>query len=126
LPDAMASTRWQRRVAALRTICGRRMEIADFQAYQKMLSSPRIPERYWLARTLGASRRSETYDDLLFLVNDPHPNVVCMAFYSLGQRGKRSAIPQILDRIRTSDHWYEQWYAYRALRRLGWRQTKSK
>jgi HEAT repeat protein len=126
LPDAMASARWQTRVAALETICEERMEIANFQAYQQMLASPHIPERYWLAKTLGASRNAETYDHLIFLLNDPHPNVVCMAFYSLGQRGDGSAVPQILDGIRTSDHWYEQWYAYRALRRLGWRQTKSK
>lgn len=125
LPDAITSAHWQSRVGALKTLCEHRMEIGVFPAYQRMLSSPHIPERYWLARALGASRRPETQDSLIFLLNDPHPNVVCMAFYSLGQRGARSAIPQILNNVKTSDHWYEQWYAYRALRRLGWKQTKS-
>jgi len=27
-------------------------------------------------------------------------------------------------RIKTSDHWYKQWYAYRTLRRLGWKQSR--
>jgi hypothetical protein len=123
LPDALKSARWQMRVAALKTICGKRLEIADFEPYQAMISSPHIPERYWLARTFGVSQRSATLNELLIMLDDPHPNVVCMAFHSLGQRGDRSAIPQILTRIDASDHWYEQWYAYRALRRLGWKQT---
>jgi Ca2+/Na+ antiporter len=126
LPDAMTSARRQTRVAALATLCEERMDIGNFQAYKKMLSSPHIAERYWLARALGASRRTDTYDDLMLLLNDPHPNVVCMVFYSLGERGDRSAIPQILERTAASDHWYEQWYAYRALRKLGWKQKNLK
>jgi hypothetical protein len=90
LPEALKSARWQKRVAALRTIQQKGMEIGDFQAYQKMLASPHIPERYWLVRALGVSRKSETYIDLLAFLDDPHPNVVCMAFYALGQRGDRS------------------------------------
>jgi len=31
-----------------------------------------------------------------------------------------------LKRIETSDDWYNQWYAYRALRNLGWKQSKSR
>jgi len=55
-----------------------------------------------------------------------HANVVSMAFYALGQRGDRQAIKEILTRIETSKHWYNQWYAYRALRRLGWKQSRPK
>jgi HEAT repeat protein len=91
-----------------------------------MLKSPHIPVRYWLARALAVSRKPETYDDLLSFLDDPHPNVVSMAFYALGKRGDRSAIGLILHRIETSRHWYVQWYAYKALRRLGWKQTASK
>ena len=32
-------------------------------------------------------------------------------------------INKILKRIEKSLHWYEQWYAYKALRALGWKQT---
>jgi len=125
--EALQSERWQKRVAALRIIQKKGIEVADFQAYQKMLASPHIPERYWLVRALGVSRKSETYTDLLAFLDDPHPNVVCMAFYALGQRGDRRAVKEIIQRIRTSsDDWYNQWYAYRALRSLGWKQTRSR
>jgi hypothetical protein len=44
----------------------------------------------------------------------------------LGEGGHRDDIPPILSKIETSHNWYEQWYAYRALRRLGWSQGKSR
>jgi HEAT repeat protein len=76
-----------------------------------------------LAKALGESQDPGTYEDLLTLLNDPHPNVVSMAFGALGQRGDRRAVKEILKRIERSDHWYNQWYAYRALRDLGWKQS---
>jgi len=121
--SALESERWQERVAGLKLIEKRGKEVGDFRAYRGMLTSPRISVRYWLARCLGVSRRPETYDDLLGLLDDPHQNVVSMAFYALGKRGDTRAIGVILDRIERSDHWYSQWYAYKALRRLGWKQT---
>jgi hypothetical protein len=126
LPEAVESGRWQERVSALRIIRHKKLEIADFQAYKDILTSPYIPERYWLVKALGVSREPDTYKDLLVFLDDPHPNVVCMAFHSLGQRRDSSAIKEILKRIETSDHWYEQWYAYKALRALGWKQARSK
>jgi len=126
LAKALESERWQGRVAALKIIQQKGMEVSDFQAYQGMRPSPHIPERYWFVRALGVSRQSETYEDLLTFLDDPHPNVVCMAFYALGRRGDKRAVSEITKRIETSDHWYNQWYAYKALRALGWRQWKSK
>ena len=90
-----------------------------------MLTSPHISERYWLARALGASRKEETYKELSLLLDDSHSNVVSMAFYALGRRGDKNAIIEILNRIRLSGDWYNQWYAYKALRALGWKQTES-
>jgi hypothetical protein len=126
LQDAMGSARWQVRVAALKFIQKKGLEVGNYNAYKEMLNSPNIPERYWLARVLGDSREPETYRDLLVFLDDPYPNVVCMAFHSLGQRGKKRIVREIVKRIEISDHWYEQWYAYRALRTLGWKQTRSK
>jgi hypothetical protein len=126
LSQALNATSWQQRVSALRRLVSERLDIADFPAYRRMLASPHVPERYWLAKALGLSKHREVYEDLLSLLDDPHPNVVSMAFYALGQRGDRRAIPEILKRIETSDHWYNQWYAYRALRDLGWRQSRRK
>jgi hypothetical protein len=125
LGEALNSGSWQRRVAALKAIERKKMEIADFPGYQSLLRSPRVPERYWLARALGVSQRSETYEDLLTFLDDPHPNVVGMAFYALGQKGDHRAIDAIIKRIETSYHWYNQWHAYRALRALGWKQSKK-
>ncbi|UCE34263.1 MAG: HEAT repeat domain-containing protein [Deltaproteobacteria bacterium] len=126
LNAALKSDRWQERVAALKAIGDKGLEIARFPGYQEIRNSPRVPERYWLARSLGVSRKEETYRDLLAFLDDPHPNVVFMAFYALGQRGDRRAIAEIKQRIETSDDWYNQWYAYKALKALGWRQSRSK
>jgi HEAT repeat protein len=125
LNKALASRCWQERVAALKIIREKGIEIADLPAYQKVLLSPYIPERCWLAQALGGSKRPETYYHLVAYLDDPHPNVVSMAFHALGQRRDRRAIKEIVERIKASDNWYNQWYAYRALRTLGWKQSKS-
>ena len=125
LSQALESENWQTRVAALKTIQQEKLEIADYRAYPRLLKS-RVPqERYWLLKTLAFSRRSGTYDDLLTFLNDNNTNVRCMAFYSLGRRQNPSAIKPILERIKISDNWYSQMYAYNALRSLGWKPTKS-
>jgi hypothetical protein len=126
LADTLDSECWQDRVAALKFIGDNGLDVGNFQAYKGMLKSPHIAERYWLARVLGMSRRPETYQDLLAILDDVHPNVVSMAFYALGQRGDMRAIREIRERIGTSDDWYSQWYAYKALRTLGWKQSRSR
>jgi hypothetical protein len=126
LNSALRSHRWQERVAALKFIGDKGLEIARFPSYQEIRKSPHVPERYWLARSLGVSRKEETYQDLLAFLDDLHPNVVSMAFFALGQRGDRRAIPEIKQRMETSYDWYNQWYAYKALKALGWKQSRSK
>ena len=123
IAQALASERWQDRVAALKAVAQRKMEIGDSPVYEKLLDSPLIPERYWLAETLAASRIEATYRDLRKLAEDQHPNVVCKALESLSRRGNRDAIGIMLEKVEGSDHWYIQWYAYRALRVLGWKQA---
>jgi hypothetical protein len=123
---ALESENSVERVEALKIINQRRTEIGNYKAYQNLLKSSHVPELYWLMKGLGMSRKSETYHDLLTFLDNPHPNVVCMALYALGRRGEKSAIKKILEKIKTSDHWYSQWYAYRALRTLGWKQRKLK
>jgi HEAT repeat protein len=125
LAEALVSNRWQKRVAALKMIDRKGIEIGRFKAYEKILESPYIAERYWLARALGVSRQPETYKQLLLSLDDQNTNVVCMALYSLGRRGNIEAVKKIMNVLETSNHWYEQWYAYKALRNLGWSQTRS-
>jgi len=114
------------RVEALKIINQRKAEVGNYKAYQSLLKSDYVPELYWLVKTLGKSRKSETYNDLLAFLDNPNLNVVYMAINSLGRRGDRSAVKIILKKIKLSDHWYCQWYAYQALRTLGWNQRKLK
>ena len=109
LTAALNSDHWQKRVAALKMIDKKGFEISGFQAYPKLLTSTYIPERYWFIRTLANSRSAATYRDLLNFLNDPHPNVLTMAFYALGQRGNKQAIAEIIKKIETSNNWYTQW-----------------
>jgi HEAT repeats len=126
LARALTSDQWETRVSALKLIDQKKLEIGDFGAYPTLIKSRHVAERYWLVRTLGSSRRTSTYRDLLSFLDDPNPGVVSMAFYALGQRRDSRAVPEILKRVETSRDWYNQWYAYRALRNLGWKQSRSK
>jgi hypothetical protein len=125
LHEALDLQHWQARVHALKIIDEKGLEISQFKSYPALLRSTHIAERYWLVKTLGNSRSQATYNDLLHFLNDPHPNVVTMALYAIGKRGDRDMTDDIMQIITTSDNWYIQWYAYKALRSIGWRQTKS-
>jgi HEAT repeat protein len=126
LSKALESERWQDRVAALKILQDKPIDVATVTTYQMMRTSPHVAERSWLARALGVSRKTEAYDDLIAFLDDPNPNVVSMAFYALGKKGDGRAIKEIMARIKESGSWYNQWYAYKALRSLGWKQTRSK
>lgn len=126
LSKAIESEQWRDRVAALKIIQDRQVDVATFRTYQKMRTSPHVVERYLLARALRVSRKPTAYDDLIAFLDDPSPNVVSMAFYALGKKGDGRAIKEIMTRIEASDSWYNQWYAYKALRSLGWKQIRSK
>ncbi len=119
----------QDRVAALKTVSEQGSPIDLYIDPQVPAQSQFTVERYWLAKTLGDSRSPASYRLILQLLDDPQPNVVCMAFYSLGRqthaKGNTEVIRRIISRINTSAHWYVQWYAYKALKRQGWTQTKQ-
>ena len=74
---------------------------------------------------IKALNHAKTYDVVLELLNDSNVNVVSMAYLALAQRGDAQAIREILNKIKVSDNWYSQMYAYRALRALGWTQDRS-
>lgn len=124
LAEALTAPSWTRRVAALKLIITEKLDIAAYPAYRHLLESPMVVERYWLARAMAGSRHPDALADLLRLTRDPHPNVVCQAYYALGLSGNRSVVRIIESRMVQSDHWYTQWYGYRAMRRLGWHQTR--
>jgi hypothetical protein len=122
---ALASARWQQRIAALRELPERHLDICDVKGYQDMLRSPHPQVRYWLAKALAASSKPAASAILLRLLDDPNLNVRTMALDGIARRGERRAEDEILRRLSASGDWYEQWYAYRTLRRLGWKQTAS-
>ena len=121
----LGSDNKQARIAVLKLIVRNRLEITEYESYKKVLRSSSIPELYWGVKALGNSRNPKVFDDLIGILNSPHDNVVCMAYYALGRRGDKRAAHIILKRIETSNHWYRQWYGYRALRNLGWKQRAS-
>lgn len=125
LQEAISTGSRQQRIAALRHIEENALEVTDFPAYRQMLNSFHIQERYWLARALSAGRDRYSFSDLLSLLNDPHPNVVCQALYAIGKRGNRTVIPAVIQTIKTADSWYVQRYGYNTLRKLGWQQPAS-
>lgn len=125
IQSALSSSNWQLRLAALRSIAEKRLEIAEFSGLGDIIADRSVAERYWLAKTLGLSQSSETLKTLYRMIDDPHPNVVCQVLASLAARNDKNAINLIYRKLTTTGHWYIQWYAYNALRRLGWKQGKS-
>jgi hypothetical protein len=121
---AMESDCWQRRVAALKEVRRRQADISAVSGYAAMLNSPHPQERYWLARALSASPNPAASYDLIRLLNDPQINVRTMALEALAQRRDPRAVTPILRLLERSDEWYEQLYAYLALKALQWDQTR--
>jgi len=124
-PTLLNSAKWREQVAALKIMADNKQLWVYTAENQTLASSPHIPVRYWLARALSHSKGELTHTTLIRLMDDPQPIVSCQALYSLGVRKKRPGVNVILDKIKRSDHWYVQWYAYNALKVLGWRQKIS-
>jgi hypothetical protein len=113
------------RIAALRLACEEQRDIAPAAKRDGIKDSPHVAERYWLARSLAYTRDPAAHDMLLALADDPAPIVACQALWALGERKNLAAVPEIIQRINSSSHWYIQMYGYRALRTLGWVQPRS-
>lgn len=114
-----------KRLEALHAAVEGHIDLAETPSYKKLLNSPHLVERYWLAKTLGHMKSRETYEELLRLVDDQHFFIKYNAIHSLGRRGERSAEKKLLDIMKKSENWYVQLYTYKALRKLGWKQKRS-
>ena len=125
LPGVLMSEDWKDTVAALKKIDADKIDLHQFNLTQDLLQHPSIPVRYWLARSLAVGRHPDDKLHLITLMQDPHPNVVCQALYSIGKRKFRNVTARLLTTIERSDHWYVQLYTYNALRKLGWKQSTS-
>jgi hypothetical protein len=81
--------------------------------------------KYWLIRYLCESKFSIDNNVFLKYLSDPNVNVICQALYALGQQHDRTLFSSIKAFIADCPHWYVQMYAYRSLKRLGWRNTTN-
>jgi hypothetical protein len=94
----------------------------DHQLALKWLKQTDFPVlKYWLIRFLSGATISTDKDIFLNFLTDPNMNVVCQALYASGKQRDRKQISLIKDFIQNNPNWYAQMYAYRALKRLGWR-----
>jgi len=124
IPEALESENLSLRIAALKSIQQKKLDITAYRSYRQLLNSPHPQERYWLVVALAVSRSQKSFIELLKFLEDKNTNVRCMAFHSLGLQNNRQAIKPILAKINISHDWYAQLYAYKALRSLGWKQKK--
>jgi hypothetical protein len=109
-------------VKLLRTMYGNKIDIGSQPDYEKTGLNSSIAIRYWFVRLLGISKSEASYDLIFTFLRDENPNVTCMAIQALARRGKQKAIPTLINILKLSNHWYVQWYAYEALKKLGWKQ----
>jgi len=120
---ALDSGHTLQKVAALRYAATHDIDPLLFVEPRQMVAESNPAARYWYVKGLAHSRRADITSLILPFLEDRHPNVVCMALQALGRRGDRRAREAVLKRFSLSSHWYEQWYGYRALRDLGFRQS---
>ena len=125
LPGMLTSDNWKDTVAALKKIDEDKIDLHQFNFTQNLLQNPSIAVRYWLARSLAVGKHPDDKKHLITLMQDPHPNVVCQALYSIGKRKFQNVTAGLLETVQRSDHWYVQLYTYNALRKLGWKQRTS-
>lgn len=125
MPEALSQPSVTTRIAVLRQTYSEGRDITRDISENDLMRSDHVAERYWLARNLANASEPESYDMLLALADDPVPIVACQALLAMGVRNDPVVVPELIERIKSSDHWYVQMYAYRALRKLGWTQPRS-
>lgn len=125
ISQALSTSSPVSRIATLRQTYAARTDITRDSLKHNLMHSDHVAERYWLARNLAHATAPESRGMLLSLADDPSPIVACQALRAMGVRNDRALIPEIINRINSSAHWYVQMYAYRALRKLGWNQPRS-
>ncbi len=108
---------------ALRALLARGRDLTAIPGWEKLAHSPDPRVRGLLARGLAVSPSPSAAPVLERLLADPQLHVRTAAIEALARRGgrfSRERLPAVLEH---SPFWYEQFYAYRALRSLGWKQA---
>jgi len=125
IENHLRSHKRHQRIEAIKALSEMHFDMDSHPEFVLTAHKRSVPERYWLAKALSDSRSPGTDEMLRKFLKDPHPNVVCMALFSLGNRKQKQATAEMIHIIETHAHWYVQWYAYRSLRNLGWIQPAS-
>ncbi|MEW5734568.1 MAG: HEAT repeat domain-containing protein [Thermodesulfobacteriota bacterium] len=118
----MASENPSERIAGLRNAIQMHEDVCGLPAFQKLLNEGNIAERRWAVKALGSLPCADATTMLTNLLADSNPNVVCLAMHSLKARGESGLQENILSLLKTSPHWYVQWYAYQTAKGMGWNQ----
>ncbi len=124
-PQEFARIFPSRRASFLSALIARGGEVTELPGWEDLAQSSDSRVRALLARGLGISRSPQAASVLTRLLADPQLSVRTAAVESLGRQGgpqAREALLLLLERSRT---WYDQFYAYRTLRSLGWTQTAA-
>ncbi len=118
----LASDQWQEHVVAFRKIYEEKLDVRKFLDASTIGTATNTAEKYWLAKAYRFSKHPDSFSQILRMLDETNINVICQALFVLGKWGNSKAIQPVLHTLKTSDSWYVQWYAYRALKDLGWRQ----
>ena len=125
LIKALEEGRRYEQLDALEALIEQRYDITAVSNYPDLLRSQDVAVRYKVARALRNHPGRQSREGVDQLLVDPNPNVRCMALQTVGRWGDPDDIPLLLETIQLSNHWYVQYYAYRALKRLGWNQSTT-
>ena len=126
-----AGTR-KERIAALRYIHDKRLDISGFKGYRKLASDTDFAQRYWLINSLGNSRDPAVTGMLYPFLESTSAYIVCKTLAAVADRGRagdagsrQRNLNLILEKMRATDNWYVQFYAYKAARSMGWMPKRS-
>ncbi len=121
----MASRSVSERLTGLRLAVEKNIPVCRLPGFDEALKSPVMVERRWAAAALAVGDCPSATSRLVALTKDPHPYVRCHAVLALSQLGSTYVTYALIDLLKTSDHWYLEWYAYNAARSLGWHQKEE-
>jgi hypothetical protein len=93
-----------------------------FNEIVKFKNSKEPGKRIILCKYLTSKDSPDATEVLLSLLADPHLNVSCQAAHALGKQGNPEVLLELKNIVTGSEEWYRQWYAYKAMKNLGWNQ----
>jgi len=128
---AMTDGSRKEKIAALRYVFDRRLDIFRFPEYADLLASEDFALRYWLIRNLGHSPDPRADRQIRRFLAADSPYLACKAMEAAAARvelfdpGADHGLEKaVVEKLSASDNWYVQLYAYRTARRLGWMPVK--